>query len=113
MAWTCAHQLFAWLFSHAAHLERPHDHFPLCDPYKRPPVLTPSVTIHPIYHRCGLAFWVLNTRRGMAPPDRTIRPPDHNPIPHPAMTISAALKLTNGLCGTGQVFKITPAFRHY
>ena len=87
---------FAWLFSHAANYERSHDHFPFMrPPFKRPPAPTPSVTIHLIYHRCGLAFCVLYTP-GSHSPARLDNPSTrHNPIPHTSMTISAASKLTN------------------
>ena len=98
MAWACAHQRLAWLFSHAANYERSHDLLPFMrpPPFKRTPAPTPSVTIHPIYHGCGLAFCVSYIHQEViAPPGWTIRPLGTTPSLIPSMTISAASKLTN------------------
>ena len=65
-------------------------------PFKRTPAPTPSVTIHPIYHGCGLAFCVSYIHQEViAPPGWTIRPLGTTPSLIPSMTISAASKLTN------------------
>jgi hypothetical protein len=76
MAWACAHQRFAWLFSHAANYQRSHDHFPFMRPpssdCQRQPRASPS-TPSIIDKVWPFASYIMHWE-AVAPPDRTIRP---------------------------------------